>query len=72
MIIRTVLSFGDEVESIRSFDVATVVYRNPKKKMIIPNVEKVFQENRESFLDYISEKRCCLFKIPKTFFFAVG
>jgi transcription-repair coupling factor (superfamily II helicase) len=28
-----------------------------KKITIIPNVEnKVFQENRESFLDYISEK----------------
>ncbi|MFV8465890.1 transcription-repair coupling factor [Flavobacterium sp. LB1P62] len=50
--------FGDEVESIRSFDVATQLSIVQQKKItIIPNVEnKVFQENRESFLDYISEK----------------
>ena len=50
--------FGDEVESIRSFDVATQLSIETQKKItIIPNVEnKVFQENRESFLDYISEK----------------
>ncbi len=50
--------FGDEVESIRTFDVATQLSIEQQKKItIIPNVEnKVFQENRESFLDYISEK----------------
>ncbi len=50
--------FGDEVESIRTFDVATQLSIVPQKKIaIIPNVEnKVFQENRESFLDYISEQ----------------
>ncbi|MBQ0907651.1 transcription-repair coupling factor [Flavobacterium sp. F-328] len=50
--------FGDEVESIRTFDVATQLSILPQKKIaIIPNVEnKVFQENRESFLDYISEQ----------------
>ena len=50
--------FGDEVESIRTFDVATQLSLEQKKKItIIPNVEnKVFQENRESFLDYISEQ----------------
>ncbi|MBU0942609.1 MAG: transcription-repair coupling factor [Bacteroidetes bacterium] len=50
--------FGDEVESIRSFDVATQLSIEKQKKItIIPNVEnKIFQENRESFLDYISEK----------------
>ncbi len=50
--------FGDEVESIRTFDVATQLSIEKQKKItIIPNVEnKVFQENRESFLDYISEK----------------
>ncbi len=50
--------FGNEVESIRSFDVATQLSLETQKKItIIPNVEnKVFQENRESFLDYISEK----------------
>jgi transcription-repair coupling factor (superfamily II helicase) len=50
--------FGDEVESIRSFDVSTQLSLEKQNKItIIPNVEnKVFQENRESFLDYISEK----------------
>ena len=50
--------FGDEVESIRSFDVGTQLSLEQQKKIaIIPNVEnKFFQENRESFLDYISEK----------------
>ena len=50
--------FGDEVESIRTFDVATQLSIETQKKItIIPNVEnKAFQENRESFLDYISEK----------------
>jgi transcription-repair coupling factor (superfamily II helicase) len=49
--------FGDEVESIRTFDVATQLsIETQKRHMIIPNVEnKVFQENRV-FLDYISEK----------------
>jgi transcription-repair coupling factor (superfamily II helicase) len=49
--------FGNEVESIRSFDVETQLSIEKKKKItIIPNVEnKFFQENRESFLDYISE-----------------
>jgi transcription-repair coupling factor (superfamily II helicase) len=44
--------FGDEVESIRSFDVATQLSIEKQKKItIIPNVEnKIFQENRESFL----------------------
>ena len=50
--------FGNEVESIRSFDVETQLSIEKKKKItIIPNVEnKFFQENRESFLDYISPK----------------
>jgi transcription-repair coupling factor (superfamily II helicase) len=50
--------FGDEVESIRSFDVATQLSIEKQKKItIIPNVEnKIFQENRESFLDYISDQ----------------
>ena len=50
--------FGDEVESIRTFDVATQLSLAQQKKItIIPNVEnKIFQENRESFLDYISEQ----------------
>jgi transcription-repair coupling factor (superfamily II helicase) len=50
--------FGNEVDSIRSFDVGTQLSIEIQKKItIIPNVEnKMFQENRESFLDYISEK----------------
>jgi transcription-repair coupling factor (superfamily II helicase) len=50
--------FGNEVDSIRSFDVGTQLSIEIQKKItIIPNVEnKAFQENRESFLDYISEK----------------
>ena len=50
--------FGNEVDSIRTFDVATQLSLEQQKKIaIIPNVENKFlQENRESFLDYISEK----------------
>ncbi|TRX39502.1 transcription-repair coupling factor [Flavobacterium restrictum] len=50
--------FGNEVDSIRSFDVGTQLSLEIQKKItIIPNVEnKVFQQSRESFLDYISEK----------------
>jgi len=50
--------FGNEVDSIRSFDVETQLSIEKQKKIaIIPNVEnKFFQENRESFLDYINDK----------------
>jgi transcription-repair coupling factor (superfamily II helicase) len=50
--------FGNEVDSIRSFDVETQLSIEKLKKIsIIPNVEnKLLQESRESFLDYISEK----------------
>ncbi|MEM8522097.1 transcription-repair coupling factor [Flavobacterium sp. PL12] len=62
--------FGDEVESIRSFDVATQLSIETQKKItIIPNVEnKVFQENRESFLDYISEKTVIFIQNTEDFF----
>ena len=48
--------FGNEVDSVRSFDVETQLSIEKKNKItIIPNVEnKFFQEDRESFLDYIS------------------
>jgi len=48
--------FGNEVDSIRSFDVETQLSIEKKNKItIIPNVEnKFFQEDRESFLDYIA------------------
>lgn len=50
--------FGNEVDSIRSFDVETQLSIEKLKKVaIIPNVEnKFFEENRESFLDYIDQK----------------
>jgi transcription-repair coupling factor (superfamily II helicase) len=49
--------FGNEVDSIRSFDVETQLSIEKQKKIaIIPNLEnKFFQENRESFLEYIPE-----------------
>jgi transcription-repair coupling factor (superfamily II helicase) len=48
--------FGNEVDSIRSFDVETQLSIEKQNKItIIPNVEnKFFQENRESFLEYIN------------------
>ncbi|WP_158209683.1 transcription-repair coupling factor [Myroides phaeus] len=50
--------FGDEIDSIRTFDVETQLSVDKQKKItIIPNVENKFsQESRESFLDYIPEK----------------
>ncbi|MCG2612244.1 transcription-repair coupling factor [Flavobacterium sp. SM15] len=48
--------FGNEVDSIRTFDVETQLSVEKQKKItIIPNVENKFlKENRESFLEYIS------------------
>ncbi|WP_371315643.1 transcription-repair coupling factor [Flavobacterium agri] len=59
--------FGNEVDSIRSFDVETQLSIEKKKKItIIPNVEnKFFEESRESFLDYISEKTVLLVQEPE-------
>ena len=50
--------FGNEIDSIRTFDVATQLSLEKQSKIsIIPNLENKFvQENRESFLDYVSEK----------------
>ncbi|WP_026709695.1 transcription-repair coupling factor [Flavobacterium filum] len=50
--------FGNEVDSIRTFDVETQLSLEKQKKIaIIPNVENKFlQENRESFLNYINPK----------------
>jgi transcription-repair coupling factor (superfamily II helicase) len=50
--------FGDEIDSIRTFDVETQLSVDRQKKItIIPNVENKFsQEMRESFLNYIPEK----------------
>ncbi|BDW91725.1 transcription-repair-coupling factor [Flagellimonas marinaquae] len=48
--------FGDEVDSIRTFDVETQLSTDKVKKItIIPNVENKFTEEiRESFLKYVS------------------
>ena len=50
--------FGDEIDSIRTFDVETQLSKEKLKKVsIMPNVEnKTLQEKRESFLKYISSK----------------
>jgi len=50
--------FGDEVDSIRTFDVETQLSTKKVKKMTItPNVENKFlQRYRESFLKYIASK----------------
>ncbi|MEH6658627.1 transcription-repair coupling factor [Leeuwenhoekiella marinoflava] len=49
--------FGDEVDSIRSFDVETQLSVEKISKIsLMPNVEnKALQETRESFLKYIAE-----------------
>ncbi|WP_264520138.1 transcription-repair coupling factor [Flavobacterium sp. N1994] len=50
--------YGNEVDSIRTFDVETQLSVEKQTKItIIPNLENKFiKENRESFLDYISDK----------------
>ncbi|WP_139957354.1 transcription-repair coupling factor [Flavicella sediminum] len=50
--------FGDDVDSIRTFDIETQLSTGTLKKInIMPNVEnKLLQENRESFLKYISNE----------------
>ncbi len=50
--------FGDEVDSIRTFDVETQLSSEKLKKInIMPNVEnKLLEEHRESFLKYIHPK----------------
>jgi transcription-repair coupling factor (superfamily II helicase) len=50
--------FGNEVESIRTFDIETQLSVDKLKKIsIMPNVEnKALTEKRESFLNYISSK----------------
>ncbi|GAK75095.1 transcription-repair coupling factor [Nonlabens ulvanivorans] len=50
--------FGNEIDTIRVFDVETQLSKEQIKKIsIIPNVEhKKLEENRESFLQYLSNK----------------
>lgn len=56
--------FGDEVESIRSFDVETQLSTDKVKKIsVMPNVEnKQLEEIRDSFLHYISSKTVVFIK----------
>ena len=58
--------FGDEVDSIRTFDVETQLSTDKVKKItIIPNVENKFtEETRESFLKYISANTVVFAKNP--------
>ncbi|MER3319175.1 MAG: transcription-repair coupling factor [Allomuricauda sp.] len=58
--------FGDEVDSIRTFDVETQLSTDKVKKItIIPNVENKFTEEvRESFLKYISPETVVFAKNP--------
>ncbi|WP_437399239.1 transcription-repair coupling factor [Flagellimonas lutimaris] len=58
--------FGDEVDSIRTFDVETQLSTDRVKKItIIPNVENKFTEEvRESFLKYISANTVVFAKNP--------
>ena len=56
--------FGDEVDSIRSFDVETQLSTEKLTKIsIMPNIEnKALDEKRESFLKYISNKTTIFIK----------
>lgn len=56
--------FGDEVDSIRTFDVETQLSTEKVSKItIIPNVaNKQISESRESFLKYVSEKTVVFIK----------
>ena len=58
--------FGDEIESIRSFDVETQLSTERVKKIsVIPNVtDKLIHESRVSFLEYISGNTVVILKNP--------
>ncbi len=62
--------FGDEVDSIRTFDVETQLSVEQIKKInIIPNVaNKFLEEKRQSFLKYIAQKTVICFKNADLFF----
>lgn len=62
--------FGDEVDSIRTFDVETQLSIEQIKKInIIPNVaNKLMNESRQSFLKYIAQKTIVCFKNADVFF----
>ncbi len=56
--------FGDEIESIRTFDPDTQLSVETKKSIsIIPNVQtKLLQETREAFLDFLPDDTTIWFK----------
>ncbi len=56
--------FGDDVDSIRTFDVETQLSTEPVKRIsIIPNVEnKMMEEQRTTFLKYIASKTVVFLK----------
>ncbi|MEC3906416.1 transcription-repair coupling factor [Tamlana sp. 2201CG12-4] len=62
--------FGDEVDSIRTFDVETQLSIEQIKKInIIPNVaNKLVEEKRQSFLKYIAQKTVVGLKNAELFF----
>lgn len=62
--------FGNEVDSIRTFDVETQLSTSQIKKIsVIPNVaNKMVHESRQSFLSYIAQKTVIGFKNADLFF----
>ncbi len=62
--------FGDEVDSIRTFDIETQLSIEKEKRIsILPNVEnKKLQEKRESFLKYIANNTVIFSKNPNLLF----
>ena len=62
--------FGDDVESIRSFDVETQLSTEPANKItIIPNMEnKMMEEKRTSFLKYVTSKTVIFYKNEDIFY----
>jgi transcription-repair coupling factor (superfamily II helicase) len=62
--------FGDDIDSIRTFDVETQLSTAQIKKIdIIPNVaNKFLQEKRQSFLEYIASKTIVFIKNPDLLF----
>jgi len=56
--------FGNEVDSIRSFEPGSQLSVDQVEKInIIPNVQtKLIKEERQSFFEFISEKSCIWFK----------
>jgi transcription-repair coupling factor (superfamily II helicase) len=61
--------FGDEVESIRTFDIETQLSLEQVKKItVIPNMEnKMTEETRESFFKYIAQKTVLFVKDTEQF-----